>query len=140
MFRRNPSFIKHLHILGEMGFVLIHRQIGYKSTISDKGKEAFLVGYATEHAGDVYRMYDPNKSRIKISRDVRWMGKFYNDGHPIDIPNYNKNNSRNMTSVPPPIRYEDAEKENNLIKESLNEKNIPENPTTNDVAEVVLRN
>ena len=43
-----------------------------------------------------------------------------------------------MKSVPPPIRYDDAEKESNLIKESLNEKNIPENPTKNDVAEVVL--
>ena len=43
-----------------------------------------------------------------------------------------------MKSVPPPIRYDDAEKESNLIKESLNEKNIPENPTTNNVAEVFL--
>ena len=43
-----------------------------------------------------------------------------------------------MKSVSPPIRYDDTEKESDLIKESLNEKNIPENPTTNDVAEVVL--
>ena len=79
-----------------MCFVLTHRQIGYKSKISDKGKEAFFVGYATEHAGDVYRMYDPNTKRIKISRDVRWMGKFYIDGDPIKIPNYKENNSRNI--------------------------------------------
>ena len=117
-----------------MGFVLIYYQIGYKSKISDKGKEAFFVGYATEHAGDVNRMYDPNTRRIKTSYDVRWMGKFYNDGHPIDISNYNENNSRNMKSVPPPIRYDYTEKESNLIKQSLNEKNIPENSTTNNVA------
>ena len=42
-----------------------------------------------------------------------------------------------MKSVPPPIRYDNAQKESDLIKESLNEKNIPENPTTNNVAEVV---
>ena len=43
-----------------------------------------------------------------------------------------------MKSVPPPIRYDDTEKKSNLIKESQNEKNIPENPTTNNMAEVVL--
>ena len=48
-----------------MGFILIHCQIGYKSKISDKGKEAFFVLYATEHVGDVYHLYDPNTRRIK---------------------------------------------------------------------------
>ena len=66
------------------------------------------------------------------------MGKFYNDGHPIEIPEYKENNSRNMKSIPPPIRYDDAQKESNLMKQPLNEKNILENLTTNDVAEVVL--
>ena len=42
MFKKNPGFINHLLIFGEMGFVLTHRQIGYKSKISDKEKEAFL--------------------------------------------------------------------------------------------------
>ena len=138
MFKKNSGFINHLLIFREMGFVLTYRQIGYKSKISDKGKEAFFVGYTREHAGDAYHMYDPNTKRIKISRDVRWMGKFYNDGHPIKIPDYKENNSRNMKSIRPPIRYDDAEKESNLMKQSLHEKNIPENPTTNDVAEVVL--
>ena len=40
---KNPGFINHLRIFGEMGFVLTHRQIGYKSKISDKGREAFLL-------------------------------------------------------------------------------------------------
>ena len=138
MFKKNPGFINHLHIFGVMGFVLTHRQIDYKSKISDKGKKAFCVRYATDHAGDVYRMYDPNTKRIKISRDVRWMGKFNNEGYPIEIPDSKENNSRKMKAIPPPIRYDDAQKENDLMKQSLNEKNILENPTTNDVAEVVL--
>ena len=69
--------------------------------MSDKGKEAFFVGYATDHAGDVYHMYDPSTNRI--SRNVRWMGKFHNDGHPIEIPDYAENNSRNIKSIPPAI-------------------------------------
>ena len=43
-----------------------------------------------------------------------------------------------MKSIPPPIRYDDAEKESDLMKQSLNDKNVSENPTTNNVAEVVL--
>ena len=87
MFKRNPGFIKHLRIFGEMGFVLIHSQIVFKLKITDKGKEAFFVGYATEDAGDVYRMYDTKTRRIRISRDVRWMEKICNNGYAIEIPN-----------------------------------------------------
>ena len=43
-----------------------------------------------------------------------------------------------MKSITRPIRYDDEQKESNLMKQSLNVKNISENPTTNDVAEVVL--
>ena len=43
-----------------------------------------------------------------------------------------------MNSIPPPIRYDDAQKESNLMKQPLNEKNILENSTMNDVEEVVL--
>ena len=105
-----------------MGNILTHKQIGYKSKISDKGKEAFFEGYATEHPGDVYYMYDPSIKRIKISCDVSWMGKFYNDGHPIEFPDYKENNSKNMKSIPPPIRYDDVQKKSDLMKQLLNEK------------------
>ena len=43
-----------------------------------------------------------------------------------------------MKSIPPPIRYDDAPKESDAMKQPLNEKNILENPTANDMAEVVL--
>ena len=56
MFQKNPGFIGHLRIFGEMGIILGHKQKGYKSKISDKGKETFFVRYATDHAGDVYCM------------------------------------------------------------------------------------
>ena len=61
-------------------------------------------------------MYDPSTKSIQISCDVRWMGKFYNDGHLIEIPEYKEKNSRNMKSIPPPIRYDDAQKESDLMK------------------------
>ena len=116
IFKKNLGFISHLRIFGKMGMVLTHKHIGYKSKMSVKGKEAFFVGYATEHARDLNWIYDPSTKRIKIFRDVRWMGQFYNDGHPIEIPDYKENNSRNMKSIPPPIRYGGTQKERDLMK------------------------
>ena len=122
MFKKNPGFISHLRIFREIGIVLTHKQIGYKSKISDKGKEAFFVGYVTEDSGDIYRIYDPIIKRIKINRDVRSMGKFYNDWRPIEIPDYNENNSRDIKSIPPQIRYDDAPKDSDLMRQQLNKK------------------
>ena len=124
IFKKNPGFISHLRIVGKMGIVLTHKQIGYKSKISDKGKEAFFVGYATGHAGDVYRMYDSSTERIKISRDVRCIGKFHNDGHPPEILDYKENNSRYVKSIPPPIKYDETQEEKYLMKQPLNEKTL----------------
>ena len=31
MFKKNPGFIRHLHVFGEMGIVLTHRQIQIKN-------------------------------------------------------------------------------------------------------------
>ena len=38
-----------------------------------------FVGYALQHAGDCYRMYNPKTKKIMISRDIKWMNEmFYN--------------------------------------------------------------
>ena len=54
MFKKYPDSISHIHIFGEIGIVLTYKQIGYKSKMSDKGKDTFFVGHATERVGDVY--------------------------------------------------------------------------------------
>ena len=66
------------------------------------------------------------------------MGKIHNDGHLIEISDYTENNSRNIKTIPLPIRNDIAQKENDLMKQALNEKGMLENPTTNDMAEMVL--
>ena len=43
MFKKNPGFIGYLQISGEMGIVLTHKQIGYKSKMSKKRKRGFFV-------------------------------------------------------------------------------------------------
>ena len=63
-----------------------------------KEKKPFLL--------NMQQSNNPSTKRIKISRDVSWMGKFYNDGHPIEILEYKENNSRSTKSISPPIRYD----------------------------------
>ena len=36
-----------------------------------------FVGYATEHSGDTYRMYDPKTNCIRVSRDVIRLKRMY---------------------------------------------------------------
>ena len=42
MFKKNPDSIIHLQMMGEMDIEFIHKQIGHKLKISDKGEDAFL--------------------------------------------------------------------------------------------------
>ena len=81
---------------------------------------------ATEHAGDVYCMYDPKTRRIRISCDVRWMGKFFNDGHPIEIPNYNKN-SKLRRKWRDAINKEFKNMEKNNVWRVIKKTDVPEN-------------
>ncbi len=36
-----------------------------------------FVGYADEHAGNCYRMYNPVTSRVNVTRDIIWLGRMY---------------------------------------------------------------
>ncbi len=36
-----------------------------------------FVGYADEHAGNCYRMYNPVTSKVNVTRDVIWRGLMY---------------------------------------------------------------
>ena len=53
-----PKFARHLREWGEAGVVTV-RDIK-TNKLTNKGRLCMFVGYATKHAGDCYRMYDPN--------------------------------------------------------------------------------
>ena len=38
-----------------------------------------FVGYADQHASDCYQMFNPTTKRIRITRDVRWLKRWYYD-------------------------------------------------------------
>ena len=76
-FKNQQKFVSHLRTFGEVGIVLDKKKI--KSKLSDRGFRAIFVGYADNHAGDVYKMYNPNTSKITMTRDVRFLGKYFGE-------------------------------------------------------------
>ena len=72
---RNPAFAQHLCTWGEAGTVKVCTKTTPK--ILDRGVQCMFVGYALEHAGDCYRMWNPETNRVHESRDVIWLKQFY---------------------------------------------------------------
>ena len=77
---------------------------------------------------------------MKISRDVRWTGKFYADGNYIKIPNYHQNSKINILD----IREEnetlgETEQENEKKVEEENDRvQMTYDPTRDDVTDILL--
>ena len=61
----------HLRTWGEAGTV--KTITGKVSKVLDRGVQCMFVGYAIDHDGDVYRMWNPNTNRVLISRDIIWL-------------------------------------------------------------------
>lgn len=72
---KNPAFAKHLRTWGEAGTVKIKTKPTPK--INDLGVQCIMVGYALDHPGDCYRMYDPVTKRVHVTRDVIWLKRMY---------------------------------------------------------------
>ena len=62
-----------MKMFGEMAVVTIHEGKKMRSKLDNRGKTCMFVGYAEDHAGDVYRFLNIHTKRIIMSRDVRWL-------------------------------------------------------------------
>ena len=60
----------HLMHFGRIGWV----KIGAKKTnkLEEKAIKCVMVGYSHDHAGDTYRMFNPQTRKILNSRNIRW--------------------------------------------------------------------
>jgi hypothetical protein len=70
-----PGFAEYLRTWGEAGTVTIKDKMMPK--VRDRGVQCMFVGYALDHPGDTYRMWDPNTGRVHTSRDVTWLNRMY---------------------------------------------------------------
>jgi hypothetical protein len=70
-----PEFAKHLRVWGEAGTVKIKTKTTPK--LADRGVQCMMVGYALDHPGDCYRMWDPKTARVHETRDVVWLKRMF---------------------------------------------------------------
>ena len=76
-FKDQQKFNSDLHSFGEIGIVLAKKKI--KSKLADRGFPALFVGYTENHAGDVIKMFTPKTFKVTLTRDVRFLGKYYGE-------------------------------------------------------------
>ena len=71
--------MKYMRTFGEMVVVAIHEGKKMRSKLDNRGKACMFVGYAEDHAGDVYRFLNIHThTKIIMSRDVRWLNIYGN--------------------------------------------------------------
>jgi hypothetical protein len=72
---KEPAFAKHLKTWGKAGTVKLNIKATPKA--ADREVQCMFVGYAIDHEGDCYRMWDPNTSGIHETRDIVWMRRMF---------------------------------------------------------------
>lgn len=65
----HPRILNHLVQWGRIGYV---KERGHVNKLSPKSTKMVCMGYADDHAGDVYRMFNPDTGRVIESRDITW--------------------------------------------------------------------
>jgi hypothetical protein len=70
-----PKFAAHLRNWGEAGTVKT------KSTgtpkLQDRGAVCIFIGYAKDHEGDCYRMWNPLTNGVRTTRHIIWLRRMY---------------------------------------------------------------
>ena len=72
-FNKDVKYMRHLRLFGEMAVVAIHEGKKMRSILDTRGKTSMFVGYADDHAGDVFRFINVQTKRIILSRDAKWL-------------------------------------------------------------------
>ena len=73
LYGNDAKYMKYMRTFEEMAVVAMHEGKKMRSKLDNRGKTCMFVGYAEDHAGDVYRFLNIYTIRIIMSRDVRWL-------------------------------------------------------------------
>ena len=73
-----PGYTKHLKVFGEMGTVRAYDKT-IKAKLENSGRVCMFVGYADRHVTDIYCIYDIGTLGGKLTRDVIWLDKRYDE-------------------------------------------------------------
>ncbi len=68
-----PNFTKYLCTWGEAGII----KTGKDGKIGDRGVTGMFVGYASNHKGDCYRMFNPNTKKVSKTSDIVFLNRMF---------------------------------------------------------------
>ena len=75
-----PKYKKYLRSFGEMAVIAISDGKKMKSKLDTRGRTRIFVGYADDHAGNVYRFINIQMKKIILSRDIiQWLNSFWKE-------------------------------------------------------------
>ena len=70
---------KYLRSFGEMAVIAISDGKKMRSKLDTRGRTGIFVGYADDHAGNVYRFINIQMRKIILSRDIQWLNSFWKE-------------------------------------------------------------
>ena len=74
-----PKYKKYLRSHGEMAVIAISDEKEMRSKLDTRGRTGIFVGYANDHAGNVYRFINIQTKKIILSRDIQLLNSFWKE-------------------------------------------------------------
>ena len=74
-----PKYMKFMRSFGEMAVIAISDAKKMRSKLDTKGRTGIFVGYADDHAGNVYRFINIQMKKTILSRDTQWFNSFWKE-------------------------------------------------------------
>ena len=78
-YNKEPKYKKYLRSFGEMAVIAISDGKKMRSKLDTRGRIGIFVGYADDHAGNVYRFKNIQTKKIILSRDIQWLNSFWKE-------------------------------------------------------------
>ena len=71
-YNEEARYKQYLRSFGEMAVIAISDGKKMRSKLDTRGRTGIFVGYADDHAGNVYRFINIQMKKIILSRDIQW--------------------------------------------------------------------
>jgi hypothetical protein len=88
-----PKLLDHLIQWGRIGYV---KNRGKTKKLDAKSTKMVCMGYADDHAGDVYRMYNTDTETVIATRDITWADWHGSQDIPISLKIFAKDMEINL--------------------------------------------
>ena len=76
-YNEEPKYKQYLRSFREMAVIAISDGKKMRSKLDTRGRTGIFVGYADDHAGNVYRFINIQMKKIILSRDIQWLNSFW---------------------------------------------------------------